>query len=217
MGETIEAFIEKLQTDGVEAGHAAAEKIRTEAEKQARQIIVDAEDRAKKTIADAETQCETIRSRAETELKLAVRDTVVRLRETLVRALKRVLAEGVHQQLEDAGFLQELLRDLVSRYVKADIEGTGEIQINVSKEMQERLAQWAIETIRAEHDGHHRLVELSGSLADAGFEYSISEGTTEITVQSVVNVLSDLISAELREILTDAVSEDGCSQRSDEG
>jgi V/A-type H+-transporting ATPase subunit E len=215
MGETIEAFIEKLQADGVEAGRAAAKKVRSEAEQQAQQIIADAEARAKQTLADAEAQCEKIRLRSETELKLAVRDAVVRLRETLVRSLDRVLAEGVRQQLKDAGFLQELLRDLVSRYVKADIEGTGEIRINVSKEMQQRLAQWAIETIRAEHDGHHRLVELHGSLLGAGFEYSISEGTTEITVQSVVNVLSDLVSAELREILADTASEDDSSQHSD--
>jgi len=216
MSETIEAFIEKLQADGVAAGHAAAEKIRAEAEQQARQILADAQDRAKHTIAEAEAQCERIRLRSETELKLAVRDTVERLRETLRRALKRLLAEGVRQHLEDDEFLRELLRDLVSRYVKADIEGTGEIRINVSKEMQQRLAQWAIETLRTEHDGRHRLVELRGILADAGFEYSISEGTTEISVRSVVNVLSDLVSAELREILIDAVSQDG-SQRSDEG
>ena len=134
-----------------------------------------------------------------------------------MRALNGVLAEGVRQRLRDAGFLQELLRDLVSRYVRADIEGAGGIQINVSKEIQQRLARWAIETIRAEHGGHHRTVELRGSLAGAGFEYSISEGTTEITVQSVVNVLSDLISGELREILANAVSENGCNQRSNEG
>ena len=41
MGETIEAFIEKLQTDGVEAGQEAADKIRNEAEQQANQIVAE--------------------------------------------------------------------------------------------------------------------------------------------------------------------------------
>jgi len=216
MGETIEAFIERLQADGIEAGHAAAETIRTGAEQRARQIMAEAEDRAKQAIADAETHCERVRSRYEAELKLAARDTVVRLRETLLRALRRVLTEEAHQQLEDQGFLQELLRNLMSQYVKIDPEGTGGIQINVSKEMYRRLAQWAIETIRAEHSGHHRLLEMRGTLADAGFEYSISEGTTEITAPSVANFLSDLVSVELREILNNAVTEDGCNTCSDE-
>ncbi|MFH1417391.1 MAG: HrpE/YscL family type III secretion apparatus protein [Planctomycetota bacterium] len=209
MGGTIEAFVEKLHTDGVEAGQAAAETIRAEAEEQAGQIIADARAQAERIIADAEAQCENLRLRSETELKLAVRDTVLRLRETLERALRHVLSAGVRQLLDDAGFLQELLRDLVSQYVKADIEGAEAIQVNVSKEMQQKLAHWAIETIRAEHEAQGPLVELRGSLAVAGFEYSIAEGTSEITVESVVHVLSDLVNTELREILAGAVSEEG--------
>ncbi|MHC4695406.1 MAG: hypothetical protein ACYTFA_01540 [Planctomycetota bacterium] len=208
MGETIEAFIDRLQSDGVEAGQAAAEKIRAEAEQQASQAIAEARTEAQQIIADAEAQCEKTRSRFETEMKLAARDTVVRLQETLAHALRGVLAAGVGQQLDDAGFLRELLRDLVSQYVKADIEGAGAIQINVSKEMRHKLALWAIETSRAEHNTHGRVVDLYGGLTAAGFEYSIAEGTAEITVESVVNVLSDLVSAELREILTGAISED---------
>jgi len=209
MGGTIEAFVERLQTDGVEAGQAAAETIRVEAEQQAEQIIANARVQAEQIIADAETQCETLRLRSETELKLAARDTVVRLRETLEHALRRVLSTGTGRLLDDAGFLRELLRDLVSQYVKADIEGAEAVRVNVSKEKQQKLADWAIETIRAEHEAHGPLVELRGSLAVAGFEYSIAEGTSEITVESVVNVLSDLVNAELREILTGAVSEEG--------
>jgi len=208
MGGTIEAFIEQLQTDGVEAGQAEAEAIRAEAEQQAGQVIADARAQAEQIIADAEAQCETIRLRSKTELKLATRDTVVRLRETLERALRRALSAGVGQLLDDTGFLQELLRDLVSQYVKADIEGAEAIHVNVSKEKQQKLAHWAIETIRGEDEAYGPQVELHGSLAVAGFEYSIAEGTAEITVESVVNVLSDLVNTELREILTGAVSEE---------
>lgn len=208
MGETIEAFVEKLQADGVDAGQAAAERIRTEAEQQARQIIAEARAQAKQIIAEAEAECERTRLRSETELRLAARDAVVKLRETLERALRGALSAGVDQQLNDEGFLRELLRDLVSQYVKLDIEGAGAIQINVSKEMQQRLASWAIETVRAVHDAHGPAVDLHGTLTSAGFEYTIGEGTTEITVESVVNVLSDLVSAELCEILAGAVSEE---------
>ncbi len=209
MGGTIEAFIEKLQADGVEAGQASAEAIRTEAERQAEQIIADARAQAEQTVADAEAQCEKLRLRSQTELRLAARDTVVRLRETLELALRNVLSVGVGELLNDAGFLQELLRDLVSQYVKADLEGAEAIHVNVSKEMQQKLAHWAIETIRAEQEIHGPQVELHGRLAAAGFEYSIDEGTAEITLESVVNVLSDLVNKELREILTGVVSEEG--------
>ncbi len=209
MGGTIEAFVERLQADGVEAGEASAEKIRAEAEQQAEQIIEDARAQAERTIAEAKAECEKRHLRSQTELKLAARDTVVRLRETLELALRSVLSVGVGPILNDAGFLQELLRDLVSQYVKADLEGAEAVQVNVSKEMQQKLAHWAIETIRAEHGTHGPVVELHGSLAAAGFEYSIGEGTAEITLDSVVNVLSELVNKELREILTGVVFDEG--------
>lgn len=208
MGETIQAFVEKLQTDGVKAGQAEAERIRAEAKQLAGQTIAEAQTQAEQIIADAEEQRERVRSRSETELRLAARDAVVRLRDTLGRAMRDVLSAGVGQQLDDAEFLQELLGNLVSEYVKADIAGTRAIRINVSKEMQQKLAGWAIGTVRAMHDARGPLVDLHGTLASAGFEYTIAEGTTEITVESVVNILSDLVSAQVREILSGAVCED---------
>ena len=74
MTETIESFVEKLKSEGVEEGKRQAEQLREDAEQQARQIISDAEKQAQKAIGDAKAEAESILFRNRTELELAARD-----------------------------------------------------------------------------------------------------------------------------------------------
>ena len=101
--------------------------------------LAEAAEEAKRIVAQARADSETIRGRAETELKLAARDTVVRLQEALSRVLQAVLVDAVRGKLEDADFLGGLIRDVVQRYVEADAAGSGSIAVHVSEEMRQRL------------------------------------------------------------------------------
>ena len=196
MVHTIEEFVNKLQADGVDAGRKDAEKIRAEAEKQAQQQKAEAEGQAERIIDQARAESEAIRVRTETELKLAARDTVVRLQEALNRALQAVLADAVREKLDDADFLAGLIRDVVQRYVEADATGSGPIAISVSEEMRQRLLSGAVASLNQDN--------LRGTLAEAGFAYQIAGGTVEITADSVVEVLSEMVGSELRKRVVDA-------------
>lgn len=207
MTETIEAFVDKLHADGVQAGREAAEKIRAESEQLAQRLIQEAEAQANKIINHADAESGRIRAKTETELKLAARDSVIRLQEDLNRALQGVLAATVTEKLGDAEFLQGLLRDIVMQYVQADIKGSGAVTINVSEEMRHQLTHWAIEVLRKDLTASGTGVDLHGSLAGAGFEYKASEGTVEVTVESVVEILSEMVGSEVREIVAGALTE----------
>jgi len=203
MVQTIEEFVNRLQTDGVEAGQKDAEKIRVEAEKQAQQRKSEAEEQARQIIAQAEAERETIRVRAETELKLAARDTVVRLQEALNRALQAVLFDAVREKLEDADFLAGLVQDVVQRYVQADAAGSGAIAVNVSPEMRQRLLSRTVGALRPDGSAG-KPVDVRGTLAEAGFAVEIAGGTVEVTADSVVEVLSEMVGSELRKRVLDA-------------
>jgi len=197
MVQTIEAFVNRLQADGVEAGQAEAEKIRAQAEQQAQTRLAEAAEEAKRIVAQAQADSETIRGRAETELKLAARDTVVRLQEALSRVLQAVLVDAVRGKLEDADFLGSLIRDVVKRYVEADAAGSGSIAVRVSEEMRQRLLSGTVAALRPDAP-EAKQIDLRGTLAEAGFAYEIAGGTVEVTVDSVVEVLSEMVGAELR-------------------
>jgi V/A-type H+-transporting ATPase subunit E len=205
MADTIEVFVEKLQQEGVEAGRAEAEKIRREAEEQARQIVEQAEAKAKKILADAQTESDQVKSRGETDLKLAARDIVTQLRDTLSRVIDTVLAAAVKDQLSDADLLKQLLLQTVQQYVDADIKG--EMEVSVSREMREKLAGWALEKFHPKDGSRGVSVGLHDSLNAAGFEYRITEGTIEITEAAVVELLSGMVGPRFRELVSSATGE----------
>lgn len=201
MAQTLEAFVERLRADGVEAGREEAEKLLADADRRAQQLIADAEKQAAKIVAGAEAESERIRERSSTELALAGRDTLNQLRDALGRALSAVLVGGVRSKLEDAEFLSGLIREVVLQYAASDLAGESTMTLNVSDEMRSRLADWAIQTFHKDPQQRKFCVDLRGTLAEAGFSYRLGDGTVEVTTESVVAVLSELVSPELRRIV----------------
>jgi vacuolar-type H+-ATPase subunit E/Vma4 len=212
VGHSLEAFVQKLHTEGVEAGRAAAERILAEAEHAAKTRIADANEQAREIVERARAESETIRARAESELRLAVRDAVLRLQEALSRALRATIWDGVRKRLDDREFLAPLIRDVVMRYVEADAAGNAPIAIMVSEDVRRQLATWALEAFAESAQGQ-KLAELRGTLADSGFACRVSDGTVEVTADSVVEVLWEMVGPELRNRIAAAVEQEVLPER----
>lgn len=202
MTDTIESFVSKLQAQGVQTGREAAQKLQDAAEVRSQQIIADAEKRAREIIAEAQKQGESLLLRSQTELDLAARDTTAKLRSSLSNTLNKLLAAAAGVTLSDPKVLGTILHDIVVRYVEADIKGKDLIKINVSADLRQKLVDWAIKELGRDaverRRGH---IELTGNLKQAGFEYSVHDGTIEVTPESVVATLSDIVTPALRDIL----------------
>lgn len=209
MADTIESFVAKLQTEGVQAGEQVAEKLRQEAQQQADKIIADANEQAEKIIAGAKTEAQSTLERGRTELGLASRDIVLALRETLGRALNAVLAAGAREKLTDSEFLADVLREIILTYARGDVENRQIMKINVPSDLRQKLADWAMGVIAQEKlEGLKTSIDLKGTLTEAGFEYTVQGATVEVTESSVVEALTDLVSPALRELLDKAASKD---------
>jgi V/A-type H+-transporting ATPase subunit E len=207
MAETIEAFVAKLRQEGVEAGREAAEKHLAKARQEADAILADARAQARKILSDAQAQAEASQAKARTDLELAARDITLRLRDSLSRAVRQVLAAGAREQLADPEFLGGLLREIVLEYVEADIAKKSSFRITVTPEMRERLAQWALTRLR-QPELAGVSIDLKGTLAQDGFEYRAEGAGIEVTVDSVVEALSELVNPALREMLSHAMSQE---------
>ena len=86
---------------------------------------------------------------------------------------------------------------MVQRYAEADAAGSGSIAVHVSDDMRQRLLSGAVAALRPDAP-EAKPIDLRGTLAAAGFAYEIAGGTVEVTVDSVVEVLSEMVGAELR-------------------
>lgn len=207
MTQSIEAFVNTLQAEGVEVGQRAAEKIRAEAEQRAQELVEQATRRAEQIVDEARSEADRIRARTETELRFAARDTLARLQETLNSALRAVLFPPVQEKLEDSDFLPELIRDVVLRYAEQDARGQEPIAVEiwqqVPEEQRERLAKWLLDAF-SQRNKTARAVDLRATLADAGFEYTIRDGTVEVTADSLVESLAEIVAPNVRKLIAEA-------------
>lgn len=208
MPDTIESFVARLQKEGVEAGQTAAQELIAKARRDAEEIIRQAQAQAQRTIDEAEARAAATLAKSRTDLELAARDVVLKLREALTKALKAVLAAGVHQQLADADFVGKLLYDIVIQYAKANAEGKTVIKINVTPEMRTQLTNWALQHLRDKPDMGNISLDLKGTLAEAGFEYQVDGANVEVTLSSVVESLLEIVSPNLRDLIQQAVAQD---------
>ena len=178
------------------------------ARQQAERITAQAAQDAEKVLADAKGEAENIVTRGRTELELAARDAVGKLRDALGKALGAVLAGGVREKLDDEDFIGEALHEIITAYGQAELEGKKSIRINVPEPMRQKLVQWAIAHVGSDNlGGEHITIDLMGTLNQAGFEYTVAGATVEVTVDSVVEVLTDLVGPAVREILETAMAE----------
>ena len=200
MADSIEAFVKKLQEDGVEAGRQAGQQVLTEAEHRVKAIIDDANTRAEAIVEAARVESEKIRQRNETELTLAARDAVGRLQENLNCVFRILLRTPVEKALRDPEFLAPLIRDVVMSYVEADAGKRDSVAINTSEKTGAQLTQWGQQTLRDTLEANSS-VQWRTALAEDGFELSTVDGTVEITIDSVVNVLLDMVGPELRKLI----------------
>jgi len=202
MADTIESFVAKLQADGVETGKAEAEKITAEATVQAERIVADAKAEAEKILAGAQADADGLLARGRTELDLAARDTTLKLNEALSGALTRIVGEAVAKPMADPEFLGKLLHEVVLTYVKGLADRDEVMTINVPEALQDQLTDWALREIgQGAIEGARGSVDLKAALAGAGFEYTVSGATVEVTPESVTTALTEMLTPRLREIL----------------
>ena len=207
MAETIESFVAKLQAEGVEAGQRDAEKLRAEAQEQARAVVAQARQEADEIIADGKAQADALLQRGRTELELAARDTVLKLRDALGRAIRALLAEAAREQLTDPEFISRLLHDLAMLYAKSDIEDHDRAVVSVPPEMASQLTSWALDRMKQTAEGKGMRLDLRTTLAGEGFEYNVAGANIEMTVESVVEMLCQMVNPQLGQVLKRAVSE----------
>ena len=208
MTETIQAFVGKLRDDGVKAGQEAAEQIKSEAQSKVEQTIEAANAQAQKIIEKAESQAESIYNRSQTELKLAARDAVLKLQDTIAKSISKVLVEPVEDTLSNTEFLATMLQDIIVQYTDSDSKGKTQIDINISDKQCKELTNLVINRLKEAEKSDDVSVNFHTMLQKAGFEYKISGATVEVTQDSIVQLLTELVSPRLRELLSQDMQEE---------
>ena len=206
MPKDIESFVKTLETEGVDAGKRAAEKIEADARVQAEKIIAEGKATAEQIIADAKADAEKIKARMNSSLELATRDGILMLREKLSQQLKALLQWNVGNALSDENTLTELLRQVIPAYAKADAEQELTTELNIPKDLKSKLLDSAVRELIDSLKTKNIQVDVRQNLAKAGFEYKIEGSTIEVSTESVTALLAEMIDPELQQFLEKAAN-----------
>ncbi len=205
MPESIESFVKKLQAEGVEAGKEAAEKIKNNARRKADKIIADAKNEADQIITKAKNEADKQLLRMQTELELAVRDSILKLRETIANILSAMLIRKVEKNLSDADYLEKVIREVITAYARADAEKQPFMEINISGELSDKLNEGILkEFFQNMGEGQEKITMLS-TLSKAGFEYKIDGATVEVSSESVSGLIAEMVGPCLQKILDNVI------------
>ena len=111
----VENLIQRLRDQGVDAGQKRAEKIVLDAQKRAEWIIEEAELEAKLLLEKAKKQSDALRVSGEDALKLATRDALLKLRDTLLGSFSTEVQRVVGQKMDQEVFLERLILQLAGK------------------------------------------------------------------------------------------------------
>lgn len=113
----VETLIERLRQEGVGAGRAEGDQIIQNAQSQAEEILQKARRQAEELVAQARREAKQTTSAGEDALRMAARDTVLKMREELGQKLESRVRRLVTEELEDRQLLAQLILEVVSRAV----------------------------------------------------------------------------------------------------
>ncbi len=111
----VEALINRLREQGVEAGKQHADKIIHDAEKNAEKIIGEAKKEAQLLVDKAEQEVTALRNAGEDALKLATRDALLKLRDTLLGSFSKEVHRVVGEKMTQEVFLERLILQFAAK------------------------------------------------------------------------------------------------------
>jgi len=204
MPTNIESFVKTLESEGVDAGKRAGEKIEAEARAKADTIIAEANETAERIIAEAQAEAEKVQARMNSSLELAARDAIYMLREKLGQQLGIMLKLNVEQALKNEETLAHVLREVIPAYAKSDAGGKLTAEVNISQDLKSRLVESTLRELARSLKNQNAQVNVGHNLAKAGFECKIEGSTVEVSTESVTALLAEMIDPELQQFLDKA-------------
>jgi len=193
----VEALIERLKSQGINAGQEKAEHIVLDAQKRAEWIINEATREARLLIENAKDESEAIKRAGQDALKLAARDAYMKLRDAITASFKREVMRLVGKKFAEKKFLEKLILSLAGQTrSKTGLDKNDHviIKLPVGIDAADELHKDTEELLESDLD--HFVRELSAGLLRKGVHLELSQ---ELTSGLLVTLVDDDITIDFTE------------------
>lgn len=193
----VDALIARLRNEGVSAGRGEAETILIDAKAQAKQLLDKAETEARERLEKARKESDAYRAAGEEALKIAMRDTVLDMKSTLMQRFSSDVKRLVSHQLQDPEILKQMIVEVAGRARDGgDVADGGKLEVVLP----ETVA--GLEDLRSDPEElkKGRLTKLvfglTGDMLRDGVSFSTSD---DMTTGIRIHMKDDDITLELTE------------------
>jgi V/A-type H+-transporting ATPase subunit E len=173
----VEALIERLREEGVQTGRAQAQRIEAEARHEASRIVREAEARAKAILESAQQETAALRKGGEEALRIAMRDTVLRLKADLSDRFSEEVRRLIAAKIEQEAFLERLILEVAAKAraaARVDAGQAIEVQLPRALVSPEELRRNPLEL--REGSLSHFVLSLAGNILAEGVTFGVAAG-----------------------------------------
>jgi V/A-type H+-transporting ATPase subunit E len=170
----VEALIERLREQGVDAGRAEADKIVVEARRRAAQIVHEAETQAAELVEAARQETRMLQTGGEEALRIAMRDTVLRLKGELTGRFSAEVRRLIAVAMDQEAFLKQLILAVAGRArEEAGVDAGDAVQIQLPRALVglEELRRNPLEL--REGSLSHFVLSLAGNVLAEGVTFGV--------------------------------------------
>lgn len=121
MNDKLHELTDKLYNEGLQKGLVESDELISKAKIKAAQIVADAETKATQIIEDAQKQASEERTNVETEIKLASRQVISEVKQTVENLiLGKAVDSLVKDQFNNQDFVKKMILMMVERYASKE-------------------------------------------------------------------------------------------------
>ena len=171
----VEALIERLREQGVQAGRAEAETILAEARRRAAQIVHEAEANAAELVEAARKEAQMLQTGGEEALRIAMRDTVLRLKVELTGRFSAEVRRLIAVAMDQESFLKQLILAVAARArEEAGVDAGEAVRIQLPRSLVglEELRRNPLEL--REGSLSHFVLSLAGNVLAEGVSFGVT-------------------------------------------
>lgn len=201
MGIELQALIDQIKRDGVEAAETEADSVLKAAREEAEKIVAEAQAKAEKLLLDAKNENERMVKSGEDAIRQAGRNLLISFRESVAREVKAIVSENVTAVYSSDTFAQLVVKAVEGWAAKPDAEG---ITVILNSEDLKAMEDGLLAALK-EKMGKGVTLKANDSF-DGGFRIAANNGGVyyDYSAETVVDMLSGYLSPKVTALLKEA-------------
>jgi len=197
----LQALIDQIKRDGVEAAAVEAESVLKAAKAEAEKIIADAKSEAERILINAKNENDRMVKSSEDAIRQAGRNLLISFRESVTKELKAIVSENVTAVYSSESFAQLVVKAVEGWANKPDAD---DISVILNSEDLKALEDTMLAGLKEKMTKGITL--KANDNFDGGFRIAVNNGGAyyDYSSEAVVDMLSNYLSPKVTVILKEA-------------